>query len=103
VYANGVILWRVLTVWFCEYLICMEKHARNPRYLLGRFLEGGWGGEEEEKRKLNLSVLATPSPARGCGGSGSPDKVREGEAAGKGSPPFVLCSEKLSDLGRLRP
>lgn len=34
----------------------MEKHARNSRYLLGRFLEGGWGGEEEEKRKLNLSV-----------------------------------------------
>lgn len=54
-------------------IICMERHLRNPRYLLG--------GSYLEKRKLSLCVCLRAiqtSPGR-CQGSDSPDKVRERE------------------------
>jgi hypothetical protein len=73
----------------------MKKHSKNPWYLLGRFIS--------RKRKLKLSfcqgLLSLP---RGCEGSGSPDKDREGEALlVKGVFHFAMISEELSRYGRV--
>jgi hypothetical protein len=81
---------------FCECLICMESHSRNPRYLLGRFF---WGEEEVCRSAKDYSILP---PGRACGESGSPDKVSEGDSLlVKGVLHFMLSSDDLSGHGRL--
>ena len=57
---------------------------------------------EEEAELVGLPKTTGPSPGRGCGELGSPDKAREGETLlVKGVLHFARSSEELSGHGGL--
>lgn len=56
---------------YCDCGVCVEKHSRNPRYLLARLLSG--------KRKYNLEVCQRQYdiPQVENKGSGSPYQAKK--------------------------
>lgn len=77
----------------------MERHSRDPRYLLGGFLS-----RKEEFNLLGLPRTKRPSPQRGYGELGSTDKVREKAALlVKRVLNFVQSLEEISRHGKLQP
>lgn len=57
----------------CEWLMCIQRGIQESKVLVGQVLTG-------EKWKFVGLLNTQPFPARGCGESGSPEKVRVGEA-----------------------
>lgn len=83
---------------YCECLLCLEKHSRNRRHLLGRFLSG--------MRMLNLQVCQRlcDIPQVEIRGSGSPDQAKKRKLPlERGLLYFALSSEELSGHDRLQP
>lgn len=78
-----------------RYLISMERHSMDLRYLLnGR----GGGGERRLNSEANQGYVCNIPQGEG----GVSDKLREGESLlVKGVPHFVLSSEGNLDNGRL--
>jgi len=63
----------------------------------GRVPRGRWGRGRRGKEEVEPVGLTRTTPGRGYGGSGSLDKVREGESLlVKGVLHFALHSEELS-------